>query len=68
MTLRITAMDCEIFEEQVTESVNFKNLIVEEETGGPVETGERTKKQQDDKCSSVRSVTDTPSVHALVSI
>lgn len=61
-------MDCEIFEEQVTESVNFKNLIVEEETGGPVETGERTlRNSKTINALPSKGMTDTPSVHALVS-
>ena len=61
-------MDCEIFEEQVTDSVNFKNLIVEEETGGPVETGERTlRNSKTINALPSKGMTDTPSVHALVS-
>ena len=61
-------MDCEIFEEQVTDSVNFKNLIVEEETGGPVETGERTlRNRKTINALPSKGMTDTPSVHALVS-
>ena len=61
-------MDCEIFEEQVTDSVNFKNLIVEEETGGPVETGERTlRNSKTINALPSKGMTDTPSVYALVS-
>ena len=61
-------MDCEIFEEQVTESVKFKNLIVEEETGGPVETGERTlRNSRTINALPSKGMTDTPSVYALVS-
>lgn len=61
-------MDCEIFEEQVTDSVNFKNLIVEEENGGPVETGERTlRNSKTINALPSKGMTDTPSVHALVS-
>ena len=61
-------MDCEIFEEQVTDSVNFKNLIVEEETGGPVQTGDRTlRNSRTINALPSKGMTDTPSVYALVS-
>lgn len=61
-------MDCGIFEEQVTDSVNFKNLIGEEESGGPVETGERTlRNSKTINALPSKGMTDTPSVHALVS-
>lgn len=61
-------MDCEIFEEQITDSVNFKNLIVEEETGGPVETGDRTlRNSRTINALPSKGMTDTPSVYALVS-
>ena len=61
-------MDCEIFEEQITDSVNFKNLIVEEETGGPVETGDRTLRNiRTINALPSKGMTDTPSVYALVS-
>ena len=61
-------MDCEIFEEQITESVNCKNLIVEEETGGPVQTGDRTlRNSRTINALPSKGMTDTPSVYALVS-
>ena len=61
-------MDCEVFEKQITDSVNYKNLIGEDETGGPVETGDRTlRNSRTINALPSKGMTDTPSVHALVS-
>ena len=61
-------MDCEIFEEQITESVNCKNLIGTEKNSGPVQTGDRTlRNSRTINALPSKGMTDTPSVHALVS-
>lgn len=61
-------MDCEIFEEQITESVNCKNLIGTEKNSGPVQTGDRTlRNSRTINALPSKGMTDTPSVYALVS-
>lgn len=61
-------MDCEIFEEQITESVNCKNLIGTEKNSGPVQTGDRTLRNSSTiNALPSKGMTDTPSVYALVS-
>ncbi len=62
-------MDCEIFEEQITDSVNYKNLIGTEKTDSrPVETGERTLRNSKTINSlPSKGMDDTPSVYSLVS-
>ena len=61
-------MDCEIFEEQIIDSINYKNLLEAEKNSGPVETGSRTLRNS----KTINALpsdgrTDTPSVYALVS-
>lgn len=61
-------IDCEIFEEQITESVNCKNLIGTEKNSGPVQTGDRTlRNSRTINALPSKGMTDTPSVYALVS-
>lgn len=61
-------MDCEIFEEQITESVNCKNLIGTEKNSGPVQTGDRTlRNSRTINALPSKGMPDTPSVYALVS-
>ncbi len=61
-------MDCGVFEEQITESINYKNLIGTEKSGGPVETGERTlRNSRTINALPSKGMDDTPSVYALAS-
>lgn len=61
-------MDCGVFEEQITDSVNYKNLIGAEKSDGPVETGERIlRNSRTINSLPSKGMDDTPSVYALVS-
>lgn len=61
-------MDCGVFEEQITDSVNYKNLIGTEKSDDPVETGERTlRNSRTINALPSKGMDDTPSVYALVS-
>ncbi len=61
-------MDCGVFDEQIAESINYKNLIGTEKTEGPVATGSRTlRNSRTINSLPSKGMDDTPSVHALVS-
>ncbi len=61
-------MDCEIFEQQIIESVNYKNLIGTEKTNRTVETGTRALRNSKTINSlPSKGMDDTPSIYSLVS-